>query len=366
MKRKNVLRLAAVNFGVMIVLALALAACSSVSKPLTDEALAPKALGSICITNPQEALTFARYRSNGELKVLLVSNYQNGTVEGIDLNEYFKANQTNPIDLFNAHGYDGILQAASSGSPLTSVSAMELEMPFEPRGQHIGIGLNYPEHGKEVWASKKQPFVFPKAVEATHFASDVSVSESARLDYEAELGFVALTDISRGTCPEHMGLVLSNDFTDRWTLVRQLRPFTRKGTRGFPDGKGKDGSFPVGNLFVIPRDLKAFYPKIFLTLYVNGDLRQSEEASKMTWGPEEMITEIFNRWEWDFHSKRGKIRLLPENGKILAGTIISSGTPAGVVFRPRNVWNKSLYLAPGDEVVMRSEHMGILCNSITE
>ncbi len=57
---------------------------------------------------------------------------------------------------------------------------------------------------------------------------------------------------------------------------------------------------------------------------------------------------------------------MPETGNISAGTIILSGTPAGVIFRPVNIWNGSLYLDVRDEVVMRSERMGVLSNYIVD
>lgn len=367
MKGKRVVRLLAITVGAMIILAIGLGAYSSIiSRPLFDEVLASNALDSIDIADPEEALTFARYRTNGDLKILLVKNYQGGMVEGIDLNEYFRTNQSNPIELFNTHGYKDILNAASSASHLTSVSTMELEIPIETKEQHIGIGANYIAHAKESKAGD-EPFVFPKTVEASHFTSEVSMHESPRLDYEAELGLVALKDISPGAdFPEYMGLVLCNDFTDRWTLVRQLKFSEPMGTTGFPDAKGKNSFLPLGNLFVIPRDLEVFYKEVELNLYVNGRLRQRAKVGLMIWDPEEIIRQIFLRLEWDFHSDRGRIPLLSETGIISAGTIIQSGTPAGVVFRPVNVWNRSLYLAVGDEVIIRSERMGVLSNSIAD
>lgn len=354
-------------FGIIILSIFAFGIYSAIiSRPLYSLILEPGDLDSIDIADPAEALTFARYRRNGDLRILLVNNYQKGIVEGINLNDLFKIDQVDPIDLFNAYGYGEIRNAASSTSHLTSLDVMNLEIPFEPKGQHIGIGANYFAHAQESKAGD-EPFVFPKVVEASHFSSDISLRESSRLDYEAELGFVALKDISPGEAfPEFMGLVLCNDFTDRWTLVRRLKMREPMGTTGFPDGKGKKGFLPVGNLFVIPRDLRAFYPQVELTLYVNGRLRQKAKAGLMIWDPEEMFRQIFLRSGWDFFSDRGKIPLLPESGNISAGSIVLSGTPAGVIFRPVNIWNRSLYLAGGDEVVIRSERMGVLRNTIID
>ena len=367
MKGKGVLKLSALLIGAVIVATLVSVIYSStISKPQFNETLAPNALGTLEIGDQHEGLTFARYRENGTLKILLVNDYESGIVTGISLNDYFETEEDNPIDLFNTYGYSDILNAASSASHVTSVSVAELEIPFEAAGPHIGIGANYVAHAEESKAGD-EPFVFPKTVEASHFSSEVSLHESPRLDYEAELGFVALKDISPDAAfPEFMGLVLCNDFTDRWTLVRQLKFGASMGTTGFADAKGKRGFLPIGNLFVIPRNLETFYPEIQLNLYINGRLRQRAKVGLMIWSLPEIVRQIFLRSNWDFHSSRGSIPLLPGTANIPAGTIILSGTPAGVIFRPVNIWNGSLYLAKGDEVVMRSERMGVLHNTMVD
>jgi 2-keto-4-pentenoate hydratase/2-oxohepta-3-ene-1,7-dioic acid hydratase in catechol pathway len=363
--KKKILIVLAVTFGLIVISTLAVGVYSSViSRPLFDDTLAIETLDTIEIADPRDALTFARYREDDSLRVLLVRSYKEATVEGINLNDYFDTDQIDPIQLFNMYGYDRISNAVSSDT--VSVSAMELEIPFEAKGQHIGIGANYRAHAIESGAGD-EPFVFPKLADATHFKSAISVHDSPRLDYEAELGLVVLNDISSGTAfPEFMGLVLCNDFTDRWTLVRQMDMKAPMGTTGFPDGKGKKGFLPIGNLFLIPRDLKEFYPNVELTLYLNGQLRQRAEAGLMIWDPPEILRKIFFRSRWVFHSDRGKIFLLPDAESISAGTIILSGTPEGVIFRIANIWNPSLYLAAGEEVVMRSERLGILRSAIVE
>ena len=45
---------------------------------------------------------------------------------------------------------------------------------------------------------------------------------AARLDYEAELCLIPLADIVRPDQEVEFGLLLCNDFTDRWTLVREI------------------------------------------------------------------------------------------------------------------------------------------------
>jgi len=366
MRKRSVLLLA-VPAAVVIIAAFAIGAYSSViSRPLFDEVLNPDTLAGIEIADIDEALTFARYREDDNLQVLLVSRYQDGKVHGINLNQYFDTDEVDPILLFIANGYTKVRDAATSASEQTVVSATDLEVPFDARGPHIGIGANYRAHARESRAGE-EPFVFPKIGEATRFTSGIRSHDSPRLDYEGELGFVVLEDIPDGdSFPEFMGLVLCNDFTDRWTLIRHMKRGTPMGTTGFPDGKGKKGFLPMGNLFVIPHDLEAFYPQIELYLYLNKRLRQKAKAGLMVWGPDEMIRQIHVRSDWAFYSDSGTVSLLPAGKTIRAGTIILSGTPAGVIFRPLNIWNKNLYLSPGDNVVVRAERMGIMRNAITD
>jgi 2-keto-4-pentenoate hydratase/2-oxohepta-3-ene-1,7-dioic acid hydratase in catechol pathway len=186
-----------------------------------------------------------------------------------------------------------------------------------------------------------------------------------RLDYEVEVAFVPLRDL-RGTTdpPKTLGLLLCNDFTDRWTLVRGMLGAGEMGTRGFADGKGQKGFLPVGALFVIPRDLERFYPTVEVSLYLNGRLRQRAKVEKMIWKPAEIVEQVFQRADWLFLFAGRKISLVPR-GKIPARTLILSGTPEGVIFRPVNVWWPAPYLDAGDEVVSRATYLGVLRNTIT-
>ncbi len=336
-----------------------------VSRPLHDESLDRDSLSSIAIAPPEQALTFARYRKDGELRILLVTQYQNGMVTGIDANRRFRTQETDPVVLFGWLGYPALERAIRAGEPSLSIAATELELPFHAHAKNIAIGTNYPEHARESGVPE-QPFVFPKLVQPTLSSSTVAKRDSRLLDYEAELGFVLLKDLVKGKKPKTLGLVLANEFTDRWSLVRNLSRGSEMGTTGFVEGKSREGYAPVGNLLVIPKDLDAFYRGLELSLYVNGKLRQRAKSGEMVWGPQQIVDQIFEREGWTFHRYDSTVPLLSRAGVIERGTVIFSGTPAGVIFKPINLWNPSFYLKPGDEVIMRSDYLGILVNQIIE
>ncbi len=347
-----------------LVLPAALLTSVALSRPLFKDTLDPALARGVAIAPVDQALTFARYREPGGLRVLLVRSYAADSVVGVDLTAQFDRPQTDALGLFREFGYDAIAQAAG-GAPVT-VDVAKLEVPFEGREANIGIGASYPEHARESQI-EETPFVFPKRARLTGFLSVVSRRPSVLLDYEGELGLVLLDDVAGPLpLPRTMGLVLGNELTDRWALVRRYRPGAAMGTTGFVDGKSRAGFAVVGPLLVIPRDLDAFYKQLTLRLYLNGRLRQQASAGNMAWGPAEILTEIFRRKDWAFQSDEGAVPLLEGAGRIPAGTVIFSGTPAGVLFKPHNLWNPWAYLRPGDEVVIRAETLGVIRNRIVE
>lgn len=335
-----------------------------VTRPLFDERLEVDSLGTLRIAPLDQALTLARYTRGDNIRTILVTGYEDGWVRGISIQRHFELTETDPLAVFATLGYEALQSAPGRSGAIDSIRADQLILPFDPPAAHIGIGTNYLEHARESQVAEK-PFVFPKLVQPTRSTSDVARGDSRLLDYEAELGFVALNDITASDpMPQTMGLVLGNDFTDRWSLVRNFDSDLEMGQTGFVEGKSRQGYAPIGNFLVIPKNLDTFYREVQLNLYVNGQLRQRELAGKMIWGPAEMIREILRREDWAFHRNGTTVPLLPRPGTLPRGTIIFSGTPAGVIFKPLNLWNHWLYLQPGDEVVMRSDFLGTLINRV--
>lgn len=350
--------------GLALLLVAGMLASTLASRPPFDESLDVATLADLPLAPVDQALTFARTREQGRLRILLVTRYQSGTVTGVDLNRHLHTDTPDPVKLFREAGYDA-LAAAATAAEVVTVSTDALDVPFDAHEQNIGIGANYREHARESGIDE-QPFVFPKLAQPTPFNSAVARGDSVLLDYEAELGLVALDDIvANDTALPRFGLVLCNELTDRWTLVRHLRRDTEMGTSGFAEGKSRDGFASIGSLLVIPRDLESFYKKLELRLYLNGRLRQQETPANMVWGPAAIRSEIFRRADWTFHHYDKTLPLLDAGQKITAGTIIFSGTPAGVIFKPHNLWNPWAYLRPGDEVVIRSPTLGVIRNAIT-
>jgi 2-keto-4-pentenoate hydratase/2-oxohepta-3-ene-1,7-dioic acid hydratase in catechol pathway len=302
---------------------------------------------------PAGALTFAR---RGR-ELLLVAALGGERVEAVRL-----AGAEDPLELLARTDAAGVRALAAAG-PRVSVPLSELGLPADLGGVHVAAGTNFREHGEEVGVD--EPFLFPKVVEPTPWAS--AVPAAARLDYEVELCFVALRPLaSAADVPGRFGVLLCNDFTDRWTLVRGMLGGGAMGTRGFADGKGKPGFLPVGPFLVVPDDLDVFLAGATLELWVNGGLRQRSPAAAMLWDLPTLVAKSFEARDVAYHHAGTTRSLLPAPEGIPARTLVLSGTPGGVIFQLTTLWRGSLYLQPGDEVIARATGLGVLRNRVAK
>lgn len=322
-----------------------------ISRPLFNETRDHTLIPSLA--NPAEALTFARTKD----ALIRVTAFDGSSVTGVNLTASLGADRTSDlIELYAALGYDAI---AGAEGPRTTAPVSALVSPVNYVAPFIAAGTNYAEHAEEVLLDDP-PFLFPKLAAPTNWNADVRYVP--RLDYEAELGMVPLSDISGPDAKVEYGLVLCNDFTDRWTLVRELRLREPMGTTGFASAKGKETFLPCGALFAIPRT-QDFHRGIELRLYVNDALRQRFRAGDMILKIEEIVAKSFALQNQKFWRGEEPVQLMP-HGKIPRGTLILTGTAAGVAFKPPNIWAQWLYLARGDVVRTEADGLGHLSNEV--
>ncbi|MBK9625847.1 MAG: fumarylacetoacetate hydrolase family protein [Rhodocyclaceae bacterium] len=348
----------------------------------------PELLARVDIAPRGEALTFARYMQNGQPRLILVTDFDKGRVSGIDIQSQLKDSSADPIVLFNLMGYSA-LEALEN--PSVQVAAEELILPFPGTDNQIAVGINYPAHSAETAIT--QSFVFPKRTVATDHRAKVPARDYL-LDYEIELGFVLLNDLSRDALPKYVGLVLSSDYTDRATLLRHVNLRDVSSGEGFTQGKSERGFMPVGNLLIIPKDFQHFYKNLKLELWCNGEKRQEAHPAHLIWDVQRILYEALAReslrWKWN-----NEVVSLPvKDRRIPARTMILSGTPGGVIyqqptardiflglsetffmlrwFQPQTVIEPFLrnehysrrYLKPGDIVQMKADRLGTISNQI--
>ena len=348
--------------------------------------------GDVAISKPVEALTFAKVGGG----VMLVTEYSAGRVTGLNLTCALGRPIADPIEVFLAEGYRRLRAEVATMNPdCRIVSGVgDLTLPVDLLDHHIAAVANFPEHAGEAEV-KDGPFLFAKRVEPTAYHAPIAVAD-ALLDYEVELAWVPLQPLRRGEAPEWLGMILCNDYTDRATLLRHIDPWDIASAVGFTTGKSAPGYLPVGNLFVIPADYRAFAEKLELRLLVNGDERQRSRVPEAVWGIDELVEQTW-QWQdrrWDHRGEQ--VSLLSEADVIPARTLIIGGTPSGTAFQgiPRRRqlagaaawllggWNKPMaqhvmdsyietaraekrFLQPGDRVVVHVDRMGVIDNLIT-
>ena len=364
-------------------------------EPAFDETAAPGAFDDVAIADPAEALTFARTAQDGTTRVLAVRGYRQGQIDAIDLASLLGRPVTSAAALFRELGYDALARAiAEAGEQhVVFVPAAQLVTPLDLGGAHVAAGTNYPEHAGEAGV-KEGPFLFVKQVEATGPYATVSAGDGL-LDYEVEIALVPLSPIRAGEKPEHVGLVLANDYTDRATLLREVDPFDVASGKGFTTGKSFPGYMPVGNLLVIPRDFRTFVPDVEMKLYVDGRLRQRERGRAMIWDCDELLAQTFARASLTWDHRGTQVSLLGGRDALEEDTLLLTGTPHGTVFAGVSSLQKArglvrwalggfdgavtggvvetyiddaraagVFLKPGDEVTIHVAKLGVIRNRV--
>jgi len=218
----------------------------------------------------------------------------------------------------------------------------------EPRQDIICLGMNYSAHAREFGDyNKDYKENIPKAI---YFSKRVNLaipdggSVSAhsdlvkKLDYEVELAVILGRD-AKNVTPENafdyiFGYSIINDFTAR-DLQEQHKQWYF--------GKSLDG-FTAFGPWIVTKDEIPDAEKLDIKCWVNNELRQNSNTSMLIHRIGEIMSEL-------------------SSGMTLkAGTIIATGTPAGVGigFTPPK------FLVPGDVVKCEIEGIGSITNYITD
>lgn len=207
---------------------------------------------------------------------------------------------------------------------LLDVTDLPLACPVSPR-KILGIGKNYRAHASEMGgAVPVEPLVFAKATSSLLAPGGTVLlpAESARVDYEGELGVVIGSRCRRvpvASALEHVfGYTVVCDVT-----ARDLQAKDGQWTRA----KGFDTFCPVGPVVVTGIDAAA----LDLRLTVNGAERQHGNTRDMVFDVASLVSYVSSF-----------VTLEP-------GDLIATGTPEGVGA-----------LAAGDAVEVTIERVGTL------
>ena len=341
------------------------------------------------------ALTFARTEQDGVRRRLAVTRYERAPSPPSTSAGRSAVSSRDPIELvLDAGTTPCATPSRARPTPRVWSSARRISIiPVDLGDHHVAAGTNYPEHAGEAEV-EDGPFLFAKLVQPTGPRASVPAG-AALLDYEVELAWVTLEPLAHGATPARMGVILCNDYTDRATLLRHVDVWDPTSGKGFTTGKSLPGYLPVGDLFVVPRDVRIFAAALELTLHVNGSLRQRSPVAAQIWDLDEMLAATWARRDvrWDHRGRQ--VALAAPDGTIPARALLMSGTPGGTVFagvdlrtRAAGVvawlaggWDRPVaaqvveayidraraartYLQPGDRVTIHVDRLGIIENTI--
>lgn len=244
--------------------------------------------------------------------------------------------------------YEKVKEGIKSAATIT-MSDVTLLAPIPvPNQDLICLGVNYLDHAKESAEFKKEalvaksyPVYFSKRVNHASSATDgIPYNKEAftQLDYEVELAVVIGKDaknVKKEDVLDYIfGYTVVNDVSARDVQMRHGQWYF---------GKSMDGFTPMGPVIVTADSFEGV-PNLKLTSKVNGELRQNSETKLQQFDIPYVIEEL----------SRGTT--------LKAGTIIATGTPAGVGlgFKPPK------FLNVGDVVECEIDGIGKLVNTVIE
>jgi 2,4-diketo-3-deoxy-L-fuconate hydrolase len=283
------------------------------------------------IKPPEDALTLSRFNKDGQVHTFAVLEDDGETVTLIDISAELRRYDRNSFDVIKNLEFNEVVKLIRTSSKKVTVKYEDL-LPSVSGKEHLAIGINYAEHGKET--GQVRPFMFPKYVDTDPAIHQLNYTKGWLLDHEVELGIVfpsavcSTADLNRIL----IGFLVVNDFTDRATLMRKMDSQNVTGGRGFPDAKSKKGFLPTGPYMVIPRDWRTFIKELHLKLSVNGKVRQNGSAKDMVWNIDKIIERSLSVKGQKKSFYQDKRVNLFEGNCIPANSIVITGTPSGVVF----------------------------------
>lgn len=247
-----------------------------------------------------------------------------------------------PADLRSA------ASAAERAGVRVPLAEVELLAPIpRPRQDILCLGMNYKDHADEAAQYNAEAFTKEKPV-AVYFSKRVSQAVAPegdierhadlveRLDYEVELG-VILGKAARNVKAEEAG-----DYIFGYTVLNDVSARdVQTSHKQWYFGKSLDGFTPMGPCIVTADEI-AFPPALDISSAVNGEPRQHSNTRLFLTSIPALLEEL-----------TAGMTLLP-------GTIIATGTPAGVGMG----FDPPKFLQSGDVVECTIQGIGTIRNTV--
>jgi 2-keto-4-pentenoate hydratase/2-oxohepta-3-ene-1,7-dioic acid hydratase in catechol pathway len=234
------------------------------------------------------------------------------------------------------------------GKLLGRTADVDFAAPYAPGAKIVCHVVNYRAHATGV-GPPSQPYFFTKPSTAvvdpgTPIQPHAHISKE--LDWETELALVfgrEARDVPAVDAYEYIaGFTIVNDVSHREYQFNKFAPDLRQRYgMNWTQGKGLDGSCPIGPWIVLRDELPDPYP-LRIRTWVNGELRQDASTADMVHKIPALVAEITRGMTFQ------------------PGDIIATGTPDGTAMDSE----ATPYLQPGDVVRCEIEGIGILENPV--
>lgn len=217
-----------------------------------------------------------------------------------------------------------------------------------PMQDVICLGINYAAHheeagrfNQEAFGDRPKPIYFSKRVsEANYDGGKIPRYDGLveKLDYEVELGVILGKDAFQ--VPEEQ----VQDYIFGYTIINDVSARDlQTGHKQWYFGKSLDGFTPIGPCIVTADEI-AYPPVLGIRCTVNGEMRQNGSTADFITTIAQVVAEL----------SRGMT--------LKAGTIIATGTPAGVGMG----MEPPCFLKAGDVVTCEIDGIGTLTNVVDE
>ena len=239
------------------------------------------------------------------------------------------------------------VQAEEAGAVIPMDQVTLLAPIPRPRQDVLCLGMNYKAHEAEAARYDADAFTKEKPV-AVYFSKRVSEAVAPggdiprhaglveKLDYEVELAVILGKD-ARDVPAEKAA-----DYIFGYTIVNDVSARDlQTGHKQWYFGKSLDGFTPMGPCIVTADEI-TFPPALDISSTVNGEVRQHSNTAQF-------LTDIPTR-----------LAELTAGMTLLRGTIIATGTPAGVGMG----FDPPRFLKTGDTVACTIEGIGTLTNTV--
>ena len=239
------------------------------------------------------------------------------------------------------------VQAEEAGAVIPMDQVTLLAPIPRPRQDVLCLGMNYKAHEAEAARYDADAFTKEKPV-AVYFSKRVSEAVAPggdiprhaglveKLDYEVELAVILgkdARDVSAEKAADYIfGYTIVNDVS-----ARDLQT----GHKQWYFGKSLDGFTPMGPCIVTADEI-TFPPALDISSTVNGEVRQHSNTAQFLTDIPTLLAE------------------LTAGMTLLRGTIIATGTPAGVGMG----FDPPRFLKTGDTVACTIEGIGTLTNTV--